>query len=371
MIKIEKIEIIQIRLPLIHSFVTGFGTINEKDSIIVKIFSENIIGYGEGSSLRHPVYISEFTDESFRVLKKYLVKAVLGKTFYTPEEFVKSYSHVKGHNLAKTSLECAFLDLYTQKENKSLKEIFGGVRNEIEVGESIGIKNNINESLDEIGLRLSEGYKRIKLKIKPGFDIELVKAAREKFGDISLMVDANSSYTLNDVETFKKLDNFNLMMIEQPLGSDDIINHAVLQRKIKTPVCLDESILSVEDARKAISIGACKIINIKPGRVGGLIESKKIHDLCLENNIGVWCGGMLETGIGRYFNLVITSLSNFIYPADMSPSPMFFEGDLVKKPFMVENGKVQVPSDLRKDYEVSDELIQKYTIKKEVFHVKN
>lgn len=367
MIKIEKIEIIHIRLPIVHTFTTGFGTVKEKDSVLVKMYANGCIGYGEGSSLQDPLYIPEFTDESYLVLQKYLAPNAVGKEFANPETFAASYSHIRGHSFAKTALECAFWDIYAQTEGKSIKDLVGGTQIKIEVGESLGIKPTVEEVLEEVGVRLAEGYRRIKLKIKPGFDVEVVKAVREKFGDIKLMVDGNSSYTLAHVDTFKALDAYGLTMIEQPLGYDDIIDHAVLQKQITTPICLDESILSAEDARKAISIGACKIINIKPGRVGGLVEAKKIHDLCAENNIGVWCGGMLETGIGRYFNLSIASLPNFVYAADMSPSTIFYKEDIVERPFVVKDGFVIVPTDLQKDFGVSEEKITKYTVKREVF----
>ena len=223
------------------------------------------------------------------------------------------------------------------------------------------------ETLDEIKLRLGQGYQRIKLKIKPGRDITLVDKVRDKFGNIDLMVDANSSYTLKNLKIFKELDKYKLLMIEQPLGDNDIIDHSFLRRHIKTPICLDESILSEDDARKAIKIGACKIINIKPGRVGGLTEAKKIHDYCYKNKVGVWCGGLLETGIGRAFNIAVSSLPGFLYPADMSPSSCFYKEDLIEPTYKVDKqGYINVPNIPGLGFKIQTKLIDKYTKEKYV-----
>lgn len=359
--KIERADIIRIQVPVIHPFETSFGKVTVKDSILVKLYSDGLTGWGEGSALGAPLYVPEYAAETYLTLKDFLIPAIRGKDIADPEALAASYAHVRGHNFAKTALETAFWDLYAQEQQKSVKNLLGGTQTAIAVGESLGIKSSIAELLDEVGLRLGEGYKRIKVKIKPGWDLDVTRAIREKFGDIDLMLDGNSAYTIRDMALFKQLDQFGLTMIEQPLGYDDIIDHAMLQKEIKTPVCLDESILSADDARKAIEIGACKIINIKPGRVGGLVESKKIHDLCAAAGVGVWCGGMLETGIGRFFNLSVASLPNFIYPADMSPSNIFFAEDIVRRPFIVEQGMVRVPDGLEKDFGVDEERIKKYT----------
>ncbi|MBI4130409.1 o-succinylbenzoate synthase, partial [Candidatus Roizmanbacteria bacterium] len=251
------------------------------------------------------------------------------------------------------------------KENKSVSRFLGGTREKIGVGESIGIKDSVEETLAEVELRLSQGFQRMKIKIKPDWDIQLVEAIREKFGDIKLMVDANSAYTLDNIRLFKKLDQYNLTMIEQPLADDDIVDHSILQRKIKTSICLDESILSVEDARRAIYLKSCKIINIKPGRVGGLYQSKQIHDIMAKNNFAVWCGGMLETGIGRAYNIAVSSLPNFKYPADMSPVNFFYKDDLVKDSFKVDKkGFIIVPTKPGLGYEIDEKKIEKYTVDK-------
>lgn len=364
--KIKKLTILKVEIPMITSFTTSFGTVTSRPTVIVKAEDENgIIGFGESSALPFPNYESETTDICMLVLKDYIAPLILNKEFKDVAKLIDLLKPIKGHNFAKTGLETAVWMILSLKEKKSLKELLGGTQDKIAVGESIGIKDSIEETLEEIKLRLDQGFRRTKIKIKPGWDIQLVEAIRQKFGDIDLMVDANSSYTLDDLETLKKLDEFNLTMMEQPLSDEDIIDHSVLQKQIKTPVCLDESIHSAEDARKAIFLGACKIINIKPGRVGGLLESKRIHDICQKNNIGVWCGGLLETGIGRAFNIAVASLPNYIYPADMSPFNFFYSDDLVKDSFMVDKeGYIKVPETIGLGFEVDEEKIERYTKEK-------
>jgi O-succinylbenzoate synthase len=229
----------------------------------------------------------------------------------------------------------------------------------------LGIKNTIEETLDEVRLRLDEGFRRIKVKIQQGWDVALVKAIRKKFPDICLMLDANSDYSLKDLVLLKKLDQFNLLMLEQPLEYDDIVDHSILQQQIKTPICLDESILSAEDARKALYLGSCKTINIKPARVGGPLETIKIHNLCQKQKIPVWCGGLLETGIGRAFNIALASLPNFKYPADMSETKLFYQEDLVDDPYQIKAGFIDVPDKPGLGFKINERRIQKYTVDKE------
>ncbi len=364
--KIKKLTILKVEIPMITSFTTSFGTVTSKPTVIVKAENEDgIVGWGESAALPFPYYKPETTDICMLVLKNYVAPLVLNKEFKDVEELMNLLEQIKGNNFSKTGLETAIWMITATKENKSLKETLGGVQDKIAVGESIGIKDSIEATLEEVSLRLDQGFRRTKIKIKPGWDVELVKTIRAKFGDIDLMVDANSSYTLEDIDTLKQLDEFNLTMMEQPLADDDIVDHSILQKQIKTPVCLDESIHSIEDARRAIFLGACKIINIKPGRVGGLLESKKIHDFCQKNNVGVWCGGMLETGIGRAFNIAVASLPNYIYPADMSPVNFFYEDDLVRNSFVVDKeGYVKVPETVGLGFEVDESKIEKYTSEK-------
>lgn len=366
--KIKKITLFKVEIPMVTSFTTSFGTITNKPTVIVKAeTSDGVTGYGESAALPFPFYKPETTDICFLVLKKYVAPLVLNKKFNTIEELMNLLKPIKKNNFAKTGLETAVWMILSIIKNKPLNKILGGKQNKIAVGESIGIKKTIEETLEEVALRKQQGFRRTKIKIQPGWDIKLVKAIRKKFGDIPLMVDANSAYTLKDIKIFKELDNYDLMMIEQPLADDDIVDHSILQQQIKTPICLDESILSAEDARRAIYLKACKIINIKPGRVGGLWESRKIHDLCQKHKIGVWCGGMLETGIGRAFNIAISSLPNYIYPADMSPVNFFYKDDLVKDSFSVDkNGFIEVPKKPGLGFEIDEKKIKKYTVKKVV-----
>ncbi|MBI5449036.1 o-succinylbenzoate synthase [Candidatus Gottesmanbacteria bacterium] len=360
---IQKAELFIVDLPLIHPFTTSFGTIDKRSSVIIKLFNtDGNIGWGEAPALPLPLYNSETVVTTMIALQQYLLPFTIGKSFHTPQEFATSYAHVKGHNFAKHGLECAFWCLLSSTSGKSLSTLFGGTRKHIGVGESIGIHKAINLTCDEISLRLSEGYQRIKVKIKLDWDIRLVDAIRKKFGDIPLMVDANSAYTLKDVKILRKLDSYNLMMIEQPLGDTDIIDHATLQKQIQTPICLDESILSADDARKAIEINACKIINIKPGRVGGIVESIKIHDFCNKRSIPVWCGGMLESGIGRAFNIALASLPGFSLPADMSPSSIFYKEDIINPTYAVDNkGFIAVPTTAGLGFSVDEKRLKRYT----------
>lgn len=362
--KIKKITLHKVAIPMVTSFTTSFGTVKDKPTVIVRIeTNDGLVGWGESAAMQFPFYKPETTDTCILVLRDYIAPLVLNKEFKTVEEIMEMLKGIKNHNFAKTGLETAVWMILSVKFNKSLKRLLGGTQDKIAVGESIGIKNSLEETLDEIDLRLQQGFRRIKVKIKPGWDLKLIKAIRKKFGDIDLMVDANSAYTLKDLQTLKEFDQFDLTMIEQPLSDDDIIDHSVLQKKLKTAICLDESVHSAEDARRAIFIGACKIINIKPGRVGGLLESKKIHDLCQKHGVGVWCGGMLETGIGRAFNIAVSSLPNYIYPADMSPVNFFYKDDLVKDSFFVDKrGYIDVPDKLGLGFEVAEKKIAKHTV---------
>jgi O-succinylbenzoate synthase len=367
--KITKVEIRKLALPMLHSFKTGFGEITHKETIITKLYTSNgLVGYGESSSLFAPIYNHETNDTCMYVQEQFIAPKILNKEFTTVEEFREAYSDIVGNLTAQTGPECAFWHLLAQEQNVSLKSLLGGTAREIPVGESIGIKNSVQETLEEVTKRLEAGYQRIKIKIQPGWDIEVLSAIRKRWPDIDLTADGNSAYKLDKhKDILRSLDNFNLTMLEQPLAIDKLTDHALLQKQLKTPICFDESIESVEGAKTALALGACKAINIKPGRVGGLLESIKIHDLAAEKGIGVWCGGMLETGIGRAFNIALSSKSNFMYPADMSPYQFYFAEDLVTDSFIVKpNGHIDVPDKPGLGYEISDSHIEKYTIKKTV-----
>lgn len=366
--KITEIELRKVEIPMVTTFTTSFGTLAAKPTVLVRVVVDNELeGWGEAAALPFPFYKPDTTDTSYLVLKEYTPSQILNREFDSVEDVVKMMSSIKKHNFAKTAIENAMWMILSMKQNRSIQELLGGTQSKIAVGESIGIKKSIDETLEEVTLRIEQGFRRTKIKIAPGWDIELVKAIRNKFGDIDLMVDGNSAYTLEHIPLFKELDNYNLTMIEQPLADDDIVDHSVLQKELRTPICLDESIYSVEDARRAIFLDACKIINIKPGRVGGLLESKKIHDICKLHGLGVWCGGMLETGIGRAFNIAVSSLPNYIYPADMSPVNFFYEDDLVDDSFVVDDeGYVTVPNNVGLGYKINLKKIEKYTVKAEI-----
>src|SRR5699024_11291611 len=277
------------------------------------------------------------------MLKDHLIPLVLNKEITHPDELQETFQVFKRNNLAKSAIEGAKWDLYSKEKNKSLAECQGGVHNTIEVGVCLGIEENTDDLLRSIKEKVQEGYKRIKVKIRPGKDLDVLETIRDTFPDIPLMVDANSAYSLEDIDIFKKMEKYHLMMIEQPLAAGDLIDHAKLQKEIDTPICLDESIHSLENVRQAIEIGSCKIINLKVGRVGGLTESKKIHDLCKQHDIPLWCGGMLESGVGRAHNIAVTSLANFTLPGDTASSSKYWNKDIIEPEVIVQDGKLDVP----------------------------
>ncbi|MFD5854022.1 o-succinylbenzoate synthase [Cytobacillus pseudoceanisediminis] len=352
-IYIKEVVLHHTRVSLKAPFTTSFGTIQTKDVCIVEAIDESgISGWGETVTSNEPYYNEETTYTAVYMLKDFLIPKVIQKKISHPKEVHKMLSFVRRNQIAKAALETAMWDVFAKKNGSSLSEVLGGEKKKIAVGKSIGIQETPNQLVEKVGMYVKEGFKKIKVKIAPGADIEYIDAVRKKYPDVPLMADANSAYTLEHIEHLKKLDKYNLMMIEQPLAHDDIIDHAILQKNISTPICLDESIHSFEDARKAIELGSCKIINIKIGRVGGLQESIRIHDLCEEHNIPVWCGGMLETGIARAHNIHMTALSNFTMPGDTAPSSHYWEDDIVKPEITMENGYIQVPEGLGIGYEI-------------------
>lgn len=296
------------------------------------------------------------------MIRDFLIPIVLGREIGHPDEVSELFAAIRRNNMAKSTVEGAIWDLYAKRNELTLAQALGGERDKIEVGISIGIHENIANLVETVRGFVEEGYKRIKVKIKPGYDIEVIRVLRKNFPDVSLMADANSAYTLEDIELLKQLDEFNLTMIEQPLASDDIIDHAKLQKQLKTPICLDESIHSLEDTRKAIELGSTQIINIKIGRVGGLTEAKKIHDYCMERQIPVWCGGMLESGIGRAHNVALTTLPNFILPGDTAGSSRYWEEDVITPEVVVEDGYITVPTAYGIGYEPNLRAMDKFTV---------
>lgn len=362
--KIESAVLNRIRMPLKHPFETSFGRTAEKDFILLSVYGEGLTGYAESVALAEPIYNEETTDTVWYMLEQFLIPHLFSAAISHPDELQSLFKPIRRHYMAKAVLEGAVWDLYAKQLNQPLARVLGGTREEIEVGVSIGIEPSIKALLEKVELFSHEGYKKIKIKIKPGWDVEPIKAIRQSFGDeLPLMADANSAYTLHDTDLLKKLDSYNLMMIEQPLAHDDIIDHAQLQAVLKTPICLDESIHTLEDARKAIELGSCKIINIKIGRVGGLTAAKQIHDLCQQKDIPVWCGGMLEAGIGRAHNIALTSLANFTIPGDTSASNRYWYEDIVEPQVELSKpGVLTVPDEPGIGYKLNDVVLQRYLI---------
>lgn len=355
-------------MKLKSPFSTSFGTLENRDFILLEAKDESgTIGWGESVAFYTPWYTEETMKTNWHMLEDFLIPLILNKEISHPDEVSKIFEPIRKNNMAKSTIEGAIWDIYAQQTNQSLASALGGNKDQIEVGVSIGIQKSIDDLVRVVDRYVKEGYKRIKVKIKPGWDIEVIRTLHEKFPDVAIMADANSAYRLEDTALLKQLDEFNLMMIEQPLASDDIIDHAALQKELKTPICLDESINSLEDARKAVELGATKVINIKIGRVGGLTEAKKIHDYCETKGIPVWCGGMLESGVGRAHNIALTTLSNFILPGDTSGSNRYWEKDIIEPEVVSENGYIQVPQTVGIGYKVNMETVELFTVGKKVY----
>ncbi|MCI0338601.1 MAG: o-succinylbenzoate synthase [Acidobacteria bacterium] len=365
--KIERIELREVHLQLVAPFETSFGVTTGRRIILVKVFAEGLHGWGECTCNEGPFYNHEATDTAWIVLRDYVAPGTIGKEINSPEEASTLTAGIRGNKMARAAVETAVWDLEARRRGIPLWQLLGGAQEEIPCGVSIGLQESDSALLKKIETELSAGYQRIKIKIKPGRDYEMTRAVRKEFPEIRLTVDANSAYTLQDVEMLRRLDEFDLMLIEQPLAYDDIIDHAELQRQISTPICLDESILSVEDARKALSIGACRIINIKLGRVGGHAAARRIETYCRERNVPVWCGGMLEAGIGRAHNIAMSTLPGFVMPGDVSASKRYWKEDLIIPPVEVTpRGTIIKRSDPGIGYEVNETRIAALTVRNEV-----
>jgi len=366
--KIERIELALLKLPYVHFFETSFGREYDRTFMITKVYAGGVCGLGEVVASEAPLYSSETTTTAWYVLKEFLIPLVFQKSLSTPQEFYAAARRFRGHLMAKAGLELAFWDLKAKQAGVPLWKLYGGVQSKIAAGVSCGIEDSIPELLDRIEAYLKEGYQRIKIKIKPGWDVDACKAVRKKFPDVPLQVDANGAYSLADQEHLKKLDAFGLLMVEQPFPPYDLWDHSRLQKEMKTPLCLDESILSETTARQAFEMESCRIINIKVGRVGGMVEAKKIHDFCQANGIPVWCGGMLESGIGRAHNLHIASLPNFKFPNDLSASNRYYKQDLIDPEIVLEEGGwIRVPEGPGIGVNPVEDRIRKATITSEVF----
>ena len=368
--KITEVTIRHLKIQLKTPFTTSFGTVVDKEFLLLEVKDEKgTIGYGESVAFVSPWYTEETLKTNWHMLEDFLIPLILNlnREIQHPDELLAIFKGIKKNNMAKSAIEGAIWDIYVQQTKQSLAHALGGTKDKIEVGISLGIQKTIEKQIEVVAEAIKSGYKRIKVKIKPGWDVEVMRVLRESFPDVPLMADANSAYTLEDTSLLQQLDEFNLMMIEQPLASDDIIDHAVLQKHIKTPICLDESITSLEDARKAVELGGCGVINIKIGRVGGISEAKKIHDYCEEKGSPVWCGGMLESGIGRAHNIALTSMSNFVMPGDTAGSSHYFEQDIIEPEVIVEDGYIKVPQEVGIGYNPNQEAIERYTIAHKIY----
>ena len=343
--KIESIELRRVSLPLVTPFRTSFGTATERETTLVRVVTASAEGWAECAAEPDPLYSSEFLDGCDLVIRDHLIPRLqaLGDRL-TAEHVATALAPVKGHPMSKAVLETAILDAELKETGVSFGQYLGAVQERVPAGVSVGIMDSIDELVDAVAGYLAEGYLRIKLKVEPGWDIAPVRAVRERFGnDILLQVDANTAYTLADARHLARLDPFDLLMIEQPMAEDDMLGHARLARLIQTPICLDESIESARDAAAAITLGACSVINVKPARVGGYLEARRIHDVAAAHGVPVWCGGMLETGIGRAANVALAALPNFVLPGDTSASNRYYTQDLTA-PFILENGHLRVPT---------------------------
>ena len=342
--RIDQVGIRYIQLPLVHPFETSFGREEERETSLVTVRSEVLTGWGEAATSAGPWYEYETVETSWHVLRDFLGPRLVGQDVATAQDAAKLMMPVRGHNLAKMGVEAAIWDLLGQAEGRSVSMLLGGTRETVPVGVSIGVQDSVPDLINRIDDFLADGYSRVKIKIRPGWDVDVVRQVRKRFPDLSLMVDANSAYSLDDAKLLAALDEFDLLMIEQPLAHDDLVDHAELQRRLRTPVCLDESVPSLAAARAALALGSGRIINIKPGRVGGLTVARDIHDLCRTRDVPVWCGGMLETGIGRAHNVALASLPGFCLPGDISASARYFHQDLVEPAFVVNpDGTMTVP----------------------------
>ena len=340
--KLNSVELHRIKLSLVAPFETSFGVQTERDVLLLKAITDAGEGWGECVAGEEPTYSSEYVEGAQEVLIRHLIPRLLNREI-SLADVARILRPIHGHNMAKAALEMAMLDAELRADGKSFGQFFGATRTAVDCGVSVGIHSSIPELLQTVGGYLDAGYLRIKLKIKPGWDVEPVRAVRERFGDVPLQVDANTAYSLADAKHLAELDRFDLLLIEQPLPEEEVLAHAKLARNVKTPICLDESITSAQAAADAIELGACQVINIKPGRVGGYLEGRKIHDVCVERGIPVWMGGMLETGIGRAGNVAMAAMPGFTLPGDTSASDRYYHRDITE-PFILKDGRLKVPT---------------------------
>ena len=365
--KIERVVLRLLRMPLVHFFETSFSRTYERQIVIVEVVSEGLSGWGEITAGEHPFYNEEWTEAAWMIARDYVAPRLIGREIAGALDVNALSAHIRGHNMARGGVEAAVWDLQARRNGNPLwKEIGGGARREIPCGVSIGIQDSVEQLIEKIEVELAAGYQRIKMKIKPGWDVDVIRRIRERFPAIRLMADANSAYTLADAARLKQLDEFYLMMIEQPLAHDDIIDHAALQPRLETPICLDECIRTDHHARQAIAMKAGRIINIKLGRVGGFGEAKRVHDTCEAAGIPVWCGGMLEAGIGRAHNIALATLPNFTLPGDVSASSRYWKRDIISPAVEITpRGTISVRDESGFGYEIDHDFMKHVTVREE------
>ncbi len=365
--KIEAIIMREIRMPLVRFFETSFGRTTERRILLVQIKAEGITAWGECVAGEHPYYCEESIDTAWYVIERELAPAILGREVASGRECPRLFAKVREHRMAKAALENAIWDAEAQAQKVPLWSLLGGTRKRIACGVSIGIQDSLEQLLETIDRELRSGYQRIKLKCKPGWDTQIFEAVRKRWPEILLSCDANSAYTLTDTEHLKQFDAFGLLMIEQPLWSDDLYFHARLQKQLKTRLCLDEAIRNERDAQAAAEMGSCGIINIKVGRVGGFSEAIAVHDACKRHGIPVWCGGMLESGIGRAHNIALSSLDNFSLPGDVSASKRYWQEDIIDPEVTVSSeGEITLPLTAGPGFEVRADRVEKLTVRTQV-----
>jgi O-succinylbenzoate synthase len=353
--------IYRLNLPLVRPFRTSFGTETVRDVLLVSVqLPDGTVGWGECSTMSWPGYSAEYSEGAVDVMTRHLIPA-LTDVGVDPFDVATALEVVRGHPMAKSAIKTALLDAWLRGRHQSLADYLGAVRDRVDCGVSVGIPNSIPELLDEVGQYVDQGYRRIKLKIEPGWDLAAVEAVRATWPDIPLQVDANQAYTRGGIEHLKQLDPYGLLLIEQPLPEDDLVGHVQLAKAISTPVCLDESIISLATAEAALDFGATSIINIKPGRIGGYLTAKHIHDLCVERNVPVWCGGMLETGLGRAANIALAALPGFTLPGDTSGSDRYYRVDITE-PFVLQDGQLPVPTGPGIGVEPIPEILEDFTV---------
>ena len=364
--KIDCVTLREIQIPLVHFFETSFGRVYSRRIMLLSVDVEGVRGWGECVAAEDPFYSPEWIETAWPTIKHYLAPLLLAKGVESGRHCPALFARVRGHNMAKAALENAVWDAEGRLKQQPLWKLLGGTRREIPCGVSIGIQDSPEQLLDKIETELAAGYRRIKIKVKPGWDLNVLEKIRSRWADIVLSVDANSAYTLDETEHLRKFDAFHLLMIEQPLWNDEIYLHARLQKALQTAICLDESIHHARHADFALATGACRIINIKVGRVGGFTEAIKVHDVAQRHNVPVWCGGMLESGVGRAHNIALSTLENFRLPGDVSASKRYWKEDIIEPEVEVRpDGMIDVSDAAPTGYRVREDMIEKFTVRKE------